>query len=69
MLLRRLEDCDEFIAGDLTRLREILHPDKLELISITVLPMLLFHPGAHLSLITSIHQRYIIFYLAKGLCT
>ena len=29
MFLRRLEDCDEFIAGDSTRLREILHPDKL----------------------------------------
>jgi len=29
MLLRRLRDCDEFIAGDLIRLREILHPDKL----------------------------------------
>ncbi len=31
MLLRRLEDCDEFIAGDMTRLREILHPDKMEI--------------------------------------
>ena len=28
MLLRRLKDCDEFIAADSTRLREILHPDK-----------------------------------------
>ena len=31
MLLRRLEDCDEFIASDLTKLREILHPDKLDI--------------------------------------
>jgi len=31
MLLRHLEDCDEFIAGDSTRLREILHPDKMKI--------------------------------------
>jgi len=28
MLIRRLEDCHEIIAGDHTRLRELLHPDK-----------------------------------------
>jgi len=28
MLIRKLADCDEFIAGDGTRLRELLHPDK-----------------------------------------
>jgi mannose-6-phosphate isomerase-like protein (cupin superfamily) len=28
MLVRCLEDCPEFIAGDHTRLRELLHPDK-----------------------------------------
>ena len=28
MLVTRLEDCREFIAGDATRLRELLHPDK-----------------------------------------
>ncbi len=28
MLIRRLNDCSEIIAGDLTRLREILHPDR-----------------------------------------
>lgn len=28
MLVRNLNDCDEFIAGDGTRLRELLHPDK-----------------------------------------
>lgn len=28
MLVRRLEDCPECSAGDLTRLRELLHPDR-----------------------------------------
>ncbi|HEY9619896.1 MAG TPA: cupin domain-containing protein [Crinalium sp.] len=28
MLIRKLNDCEEFIAGDGTLLRELLHPDK-----------------------------------------
>jgi mannose-6-phosphate isomerase-like protein (cupin superfamily) len=28
MRIRRLSQCTEFIAGDLTRLRELLHPDR-----------------------------------------
>lgn len=28
MLIRKLNACDEFIAGDSTQLRELLHPDK-----------------------------------------
>lgn len=28
MQIKQLEHCEEFIAGDLTILREILHPDK-----------------------------------------
>jgi mannose-6-phosphate isomerase-like protein (cupin superfamily) len=28
MLIRRLRDCDEFIGGDDSRLRELLHPAK-----------------------------------------
>ncbi|MEM9511708.1 MAG: cupin domain-containing protein [Cyanobacteria bacterium P01_E01_bin.48] len=31
MFVRQLENCDEFIAGDGTILRELLHPDKQEL--------------------------------------
>lgn len=31
MFIRRLEDCEEFIAGDNCALREILHPDKADL--------------------------------------
>lgn len=28
MLVRNLQDCEMFIAGDNTQLRELLHPDK-----------------------------------------
>lgn len=28
MLIRKLNDCEEFVAGDQTVLRELLHPDK-----------------------------------------
>lgn len=28
MLIRKLNDCAEFVAGDETLLRELLHPDK-----------------------------------------
>ena len=28
MLIRYLDECPEFIAGDHTRLRELLHPDR-----------------------------------------
>lgn len=28
MLIRKLKDCREVIAGDSTRLRELLHPDR-----------------------------------------
>jgi mannose-6-phosphate isomerase-like protein (cupin superfamily) len=31
MLIRDLQDCPEFIAGDNCMLREILHPDKADL--------------------------------------
>ncbi|MBD2089365.1 cupin domain-containing protein [Microcoleus sp. FACHB-1515] len=28
MLIKKLNDCPEFVAGDGTQLRELLHPDK-----------------------------------------
>ena len=31
VFVRRLKDCEEFVAGDRTRLRELLHPDKASL--------------------------------------
>jgi mannose-6-phosphate isomerase-like protein (cupin superfamily) len=30
MLIRRLRDCEEFRAGDDSLLRELLHPDKMD---------------------------------------
>ena len=31
MYIKDLKDCEEFIAGDSTILRELLHPDKVDL--------------------------------------
>ena len=31
MLVRKLHDCEEFVAGDSTLLREMLHPDKQDI--------------------------------------
>jgi len=31
MIIKDLQNCEEFIAGDNTILRELLHPDKLNL--------------------------------------
>lgn len=31
MLIRKLLDCPEFVAGDGTQLRELLHPDKQDI--------------------------------------
>lgn len=31
MLIKDLKDCEEFVAGDKTILRELLHPDKANL--------------------------------------
>jgi mannose-6-phosphate isomerase-like protein (cupin superfamily) len=28
VIVRRLNECEEFLAGDYTRLRELLHPDR-----------------------------------------
>jgi len=30
MLVRRLRDCEQFVAGDRSILRELLHPDKAD---------------------------------------
>ncbi|MBN1507100.1 MAG: cupin domain-containing protein [Sedimentisphaerales bacterium] len=30
MLVRRLKDCEQFVAGDSSILRELLHPDKAD---------------------------------------
>jgi mannose-6-phosphate isomerase-like protein (cupin superfamily) len=45
MLIRNLKDCAEFISGDGCVLREILHPDKMELKLGYSLAHAIVHPG------------------------
>ncbi len=45
MFIRRLEDCEEFTAGDNCRLREILHPGKADLASRYSLAHAVVAPG------------------------
>jgi mannose-6-phosphate isomerase-like protein (cupin superfamily) len=45
MLIRALEDCDEFVAGDDSLLRELLHPDKQEIAVRYILARALVAPG------------------------
>lgn len=46
MLIRNLEDCKEFVAGDSTVLRELLHPGKAELALRYSLAHAVVKPGA-----------------------
>ena len=45
MLIKHLEDCEEFLAGDNTSLRELLHPDKEEVSLRYSLAHAIVHPG------------------------
>lgn len=45
MFIKNLQHCDEFIAGDSTVLREILHPDKAALSLRYSLAHAVLHPG------------------------
>ena len=45
MLIRTLKDCAEFISGDGCVLREILHPDKMDLKLGYSLAHAIVHPG------------------------
>ena len=45
MLIRNLKDCAEFISGDGCVLREILHPDKMDLKLGYSLAHAIVHPG------------------------
>lgn len=64
MSVIRLQDCDEFVAGDQTRLREMLHPDKK--------PLAIGYSLAHASLDpgqTSMLHRLAtseVYYILKG---
>ncbi len=46
MFIRKLNDCEEFIAGDNTILREILHPNKQEIALRYSLAHAVLKPGA-----------------------
>jgi mannose-6-phosphate isomerase-like protein (cupin superfamily) len=46
MLIRRLEDCDRFIGGDDSILRELLHPDKADVAIRYSLAHATIKPGA-----------------------
>jgi mannose-6-phosphate isomerase-like protein (cupin superfamily) len=45
MLIKKLLDCEEFIAGDKTTLREILHPGKADLVITYSLAQAVLKPG------------------------
>ena len=45
MFIKNLKDCEEFIAGDNTILRQLLHPDKADLDIHYSLAYVVLHPG------------------------
>jgi len=45
MFVRRLADCEEFLSGDMCRLREFLHPDKHDVELRYSLAHAVLHPG------------------------
>jgi len=45
MVVKDLKDCEEFIAGDNTILRQLLHPDKTDLDIRYSLAYAVLHPG------------------------
>lgn len=46
MFIKKLQDCNEFIAGDNSLLRELLHPDKVDLAIRYSLAHAVVKPGA-----------------------
>jgi mannose-6-phosphate isomerase-like protein (cupin superfamily) len=62
MLVRKLKDCAEFVAGDNTMLREMLHPDKEELALRYSLAYAVVKPGmtSWLHALTTSEVYYII---------
>ena len=64
MLIRRLHDCPEFLAGDSTRLRELLHPDKQDLALRYSLAHATVEPG-----LASLKHRLVtseVYYILEG---
>ena len=64
MYVRSLDDCNEFLAGDSTRLRELLHPDKAPLVLRYSLAHAVLQPGE-----TSLRHRLSVsevYYILEG---
>ena len=64
MLIRSLKDCPEFVAGDQTKLREMLHPDKGDL----ELQYSLAHATLAPGMISTLHQLKSskVYYILSG---
>jgi len=64
MFIRKLSDCEEFIAGDNCTLREILHPDKADLRLRYSLAHAIVKPG----MTTLLHRLRTseVFYIIRG---
>ena len=62
MFIRRLRDCEEFAAADDSTLRELLHPDKADLILRYSLAHAVVRPGqtTRLHALTTSEVYYII---------
>jgi mannose-6-phosphate isomerase-like protein (cupin superfamily) len=67
MLIRSLSACEEFIAGDNTILRELLHPDKLDIALRYSLAHAIVKPGeiSQLHSLTTSEVYYIL--VGKGI--
>ena len=64
MFIKRLHDCAEFLAGDSTRLRELLHPDKEDIALRYSLAHAVVRPGD-----TSLRHRLAtseVYYILEG---
>jgi mannose-6-phosphate isomerase-like protein (cupin superfamily) len=64
MFIKNLKDCDEFIAKDLTILRQLLHPDKADL----AIRYSLAHAVLHAGKASQPHRlkRSEVYYILEG---
>lgn len=65
MLIKTLQDCKEFIAGDNTMLREMLHPDKEDLKLRYSFAHAVLKPG-ETSLWHRLKTAYEVYYILEG---
>src|SRR3989338_3464374 len=65
MLIKHLQNCKEFIAGDNTTLRELLHPDKEDLKLVYSLAHAVVKPG-EISLWHRLRTSSEVYYILEG---